>query len=97
MSKFGENIEASTQVILNAMDLLRNRKLLSIREYTVKINDLESVGDQLLRDGIHQLFKESTDPIHIIKTKEIYEILEKVSDSCEDVADTLETIIMRNS
>ena len=97
MIDFAENIEASTLEIVKALELLRERKLLPIREYTIKINELETQGDELLRDGIRSLFKESNDAIHIIKYKEIYEILESVSDSCEDVADTLETIIMRNS
>lgn len=97
MVKFAENIEASSLEILKALDLLRNRKLLDMRQYIIKINDLEKEGDSLLRHGLYTLFKESNDAIQIIKIKEVYEILEKVSDSCEDVADTLETIIMRNS
>ncbi|MEX2104393.1 MAG: DUF47 family protein [Bacilli bacterium] len=97
MARFGENIEASTNEILKAMDLLRGRNLLAIREYTVKINNLESVGDEILRTSIRTLFQKSNDAIHIMKYKELYEILERVSDSCEDVADQLETIIMRNS
>jgi uncharacterized protein len=97
MVKFAENIEASAAEILKAMELLRGRKLLPIREFTVKINDLESVGDELLRESVRKLFQQSNDAIHIMKYKEIYEILEGVTDSCEDVADTLETIIMRNS
>ncbi len=97
MVKFGGIIEASTKEILNGMDLLRERKLLPIREYTIKINELESKGDELLRTSVRTLFQTSTDAIHIMKYKEIYEILEGVTDSCEDVADTLETIIMRNS
>lgn len=97
MVKFGQNIEASTAEIINAMELLRMRKLLPIREFTIKINELESEADELLRTSIRTLFMKSGNAIHIMKYKEIYEILEGVSDSCEDVADTLETIIMRNS
>ncbi|MGV3488143.1 MAG: DUF47 domain-containing protein, partial [Tuberibacillus sp.] len=36
-------------------------------------------------------------PINIIKYKELYEMLEAIADDCEDVANTLETIIMRNA
>lgn len=97
MMQLSANIEESTQQILHAMSLLRDRKLLPIREYTVKINTLESEADEILRKGMRQLMKTSTDAIHIMKYKEIYEILEGVSDYCEDVADMLETIIMRNS
>lgn len=97
MVKFGELIETATIVVLEAMDHLRNRKLLDMRPSIIKINDLEKDGDMLMRNGIYELFQQSTDAIEIIKIKEVYEILERVLDSCEDVADTLETIIMRNS
>ncbi len=97
MVKFGQLIETATIVVLEAMDHLRNRKLLNMRPSIIKINDLEKDGDTLMRKGIYELFQNSTDAIEIIKIKEVYEILERVLDSCEDVADTLETIIMRNS
>ena len=97
MVKFGQLIETSTIVVLEAMDHLRNRKLLNMRPSINKINDLEKDGDALLRQGIYELFQKSSDAIEIIKIKEVYEILERVLDSCEDVADQLETIIMRNS
>lgn len=97
MVKFGELIETATTVVLEAMDLLRNRKLLDMRTQIIRINDLEKDGDMLMRKGIYELFQQSTDAIEIIKIKEIYEILERVLDSCEDVADTLESIIMGNS
>lgn len=97
MRQLGANIAESTSEILKAMDLLRNRNLLKIREYTVKINKLETDADTILRTSVRNLFQNSKDPIHIMKYKEMYEILERVSDSCEDVADQLETIIMRNS
>lgn len=97
MVKFGQLIETATVVVLEAMDHLRNRKLLEMRPSIIKINDLEKDGDTLMRRGIYELFQQSTDAIEIIKIKEVYEILERVLDSCEDVADTLETIIMRNS
>lgn len=97
MTGLAENIQKSTEQILHSMNLLRDRKLLQIREHTVQINLLESGADELLRTGMRKLMLESTDAIHIMKYKEIYEILEGVSDFCEDVADILETIIMRNS
>ncbi len=97
MVEFGQLIETASNVVLEAMDLLRKRKLLEMRPSIIRINDLEKDGDVLMRKGIYELFQQSTDAIEIIKIKEIYEILERVLDSCEDVADTLESIIMRNS
>lgn len=97
MKQFAENIEDSTAEILKAMEMLRNRDLQAIRQHAININKLESIGDELLRTSIRTLFQESQDAIHIIKYKELYEILERVTDSCEDVADMLESIIMGNS
>lgn len=97
MKQMAANIEESVSQILKSMELLRERKLMPMREFTVKINMLESEADELLRNGVRTLLQTSNDAIHIMKYKEIYEVLEGVSDSCEDVADMLETIIMRNS
>lgn len=72
-------------------------KLLAIREYTIRLNDLENQGDEVLRMCIKHLFATVSDPIELIKRKEIYERLETTTDACEDVANMLESIIMRNS
>jgi uncharacterized protein Yka (UPF0111/DUF47 family) len=63
----------------------------------VRINELENEGDDLMRQGIKHLFQNAKDPIELIKHKEIYERLEQTTDYCEDVANTLQSIIMRNS
>ncbi|WP_236404398.1 DUF47 domain-containing protein [Microaerobacter geothermalis] len=97
MKLFAENIEKSTYELSKAIELLTKKKLLPMRENTVRINEYENEGDEILRDSLKTLFTNVSDPIEIIKKKEIYEILEDVSDKCEDVADVLESIIMSNS
>ncbi|WP_172197233.1 MULTISPECIES: DUF47 domain-containing protein [Saccharibacillus] len=97
MIQFGEILRESAYVIQKAIHLLSQKKLLAIREYTIRLNDLENQGDQLLRICITELFANVSDPIELIKRKEIYERLETTTDNCEDVADILETIIMSNS
>ncbi|MGZ9586530.1 DUF47 domain-containing protein [Paenibacillus marinisediminis] len=94
---FADILKSSTYEIQKAMRLLSQKKLLPIREHSFKLNELENHGDELLRKGIKQLFATITDPIELIKKKEVYERLEQTTDSCEDVADILETIVMRNS
>jgi uncharacterized protein Yka (UPF0111/DUF47 family) len=71
--------------------------MLEIRQFTVAINELENVGDRLMRESVKSLFARTTDPVEIIKLKEVYEVLEEVSDSCEDAADILESIVMTNA
>ena len=77
--------------------IVNANKLKEMTKHTHKINDLENAADDLLRDGLRTLFTTCSDPIEIMKKKEIYTMMESFSDFCEDVADILEGIIMRNS
>jgi len=94
---FGDCLRRSAQEIKSAIYLLSQKKLLAMQPHCVKLNELENEGDDLMRQGIKHLFQNVTDPIELIKHKEIYERLEETTDSCEDVANTLQSIIMRNS
>ncbi|KIL37387.1 hypothetical protein SD71_01590 [Cohnella kolymensis] len=95
--KFGDVLRRSAIEIKSAVYLLTQKKLLAIQPHCVKLNELENEGDDLLRQGIKSLFQNVKDPIELIKYKEVYERLEETTDSCEDVANTLQSIIMRNS
>jgi uncharacterized protein len=66
-------------------------------EHAIEVNRLENVADALLRDSLVELFEEVRNPIEIIKWKEIYELLEIVTDRCEDVVNTIEVIILKTS
>ncbi|MFC4778145.1 DUF47 domain-containing protein [Paenibacillus sp. GCM10023252] len=94
---FGDILVRSAQQIHKAIYLLTKKKLLAIREPNIALNELENQADDLLRVGIKSLFTNVTDPIQLMKYKELYEMLEQTTDYCEDVANTLESIIMRNS
>jgi uncharacterized protein len=63
--------------------------------HAVEVNRLENEADALLRDSLVALFEENPDPIDVIKWKEIYETLETVTDRCEDVANVIESIILK--
>ncbi|MFJ5715092.1 DUF47 domain-containing protein [Neobacillus sp. NPDC093127] len=97
MLKFVEAINGSVHEIDKAVELLSNKKLLKIREHAIKIKDYESKCDNVLRQSIKHLFLIEKDPIRIIQYKEIYETLEDIADYCQSVANTLETIIMKNA
>ena len=64
-------------------------------EHAVEVNRLENAADNLLRDSLAALFEEASDPIEIIKWKEIYETMEIVTDRCEDVVNVIEGIILK--
>jgi uncharacterized protein len=97
MLQFVAAIQASVHEIDKAIDLLSSKKLPQMREHAIKTKDYESQCDNILRQSIKHLFSVEKDPIRIIQYKEIYENLEEVADSCQSVANTLETIIMKNA
>lgn len=66
-------------------------------DHCIEINRLEEAADQLVRAAVADLFQEEKDPIRIIKLKEIYEFLEQTTDYCEDVADALQNVQVKNS
>lgn len=94
---FMENIVKSTDEIVKAMKLLSKKKLVEMREHAVRIKDYERICDEIERTSIKQLFINEPDPIRVIKFKDLYEQLESIADHCQDVANTIETIIMRNA
>ena len=71
-----------------------NKKLI---DHCIEINRIEEVVDTLVRAAVKDLFDKETDPIRIIKLKEIYELLEQTTDYCEDVADALQSVVVKNS
>ena len=97
MLGFVEAIRNCTSEIEIAVEMLASKKLLNMREHAIKIKDLESKCDGILRESIKNLFVNEKDPIRIIQYKEIYEELENIADFCQTVANTLETIIMKNA
>ncbi|MFD2443986.1 DUF47 domain-containing protein [Bacillus sp. CGMCC 1.16607] len=97
MLKMVDAIRNAVIEIEKAIELLTNKKLLQIREHAIIIKDYESKCDGILRQSIKQLFATEKDPIRIIQYKEIYENLEEIADHCQGVANTLETIIMKNA
>jgi len=65
-------------------------------EHAIEINRLEDQADHLIRAAVAELFDTEKDPITLIKLKEIYEYLELATDYCEDVADALQNVIVKN-
>lgn len=68
-----------------------------INECSVEVNSLENEADRVSRDAISGLFEKETDPIAVIKWKEIYETFEAGTDRCEDVANILERIVLKHN
>ncbi len=94
---FLELITKSSNEIVAAIELLNRKNLLEMRKHIILIKDYERECDEVSRSSIKQLFLNEKDPIRLIKFKDIYNQLEDIADYCQDVANTLETIIMRNA
>ena len=69
----------------------------AVTECSVRVNSLENDADRISRDAISLLFEKETDPIAVIKWKEIYENFEAGTDRCEDVANILERIALKHT
>ncbi|MFB3777503.1 MAG: DUF47 domain-containing protein [Bryobacteraceae bacterium] len=69
----------------------------TLLEDCIEINRLESVADLLVRKVLADLYRSDIQPMAFIKLKEVYEVLEDTTDRCEDVADTLQGVVVKNS
>ncbi len=86
-----EKVKAAVALLHN-MD--HSREILSI---CAEIDRLESDADHVMRAAMSKLFRDEPDVRNLIKLKAIYEILETVTDRCEDVANIIEGIIVENA
>jgi predicted phosphate transport protein (TIGR00153 family) len=87
----------TVELVHKAIKQLEEKNYSHMQEYCIEINKLENKMDRVFRDALGHLFDEIKDPILVIKWKEIYEHLENASDKCEDVADILESIAIKNA
>jgi uncharacterized protein len=87
-------IEECGVTLVKAFEALNAEK--PLLDHCIEINRLENKADHLVRAAIADLFDKETNPIVLIKLKEIYEFLEQTTDCCEDVADALQNVIVKN-
>lgn len=98
MIKLAELTETSSQELHIAVSELANKKnVYKIKEACVRINSIENHADDIFDNAIATLFDQEKDPIIIIKTKEVLAALETATDKCEDAANVLQTIIVKNA
>ena len=78
-----------------ALSHLRGFK--NLDKYWIEVHRLENEGDRIVRSAIASLFEKEKNPIELIKWKEIYTLLETTIDKCEDVANIIERIVVKNA
>jgi predicted phosphate transport protein (TIGR00153 family) len=71
--------------------------LTGVEEHGIEVHRLENLGDTASRRGIGELFTGTTDALEVIKLKEFLTLLEDALDRCEDVANILEAITIKNA
>ncbi|MFH1262740.1 MAG: DUF47 family protein [Pseudomonadota bacterium] len=85
----------SVEHVQSAVRLLENLKNpAKILEHCVQVNHLENDADHVMRKAMVELFQNEADAKEVIKWKEIYEMLESVTDRCEDVSNIVESIVL---
>lgn len=88
-----QSTEAVNKAIIGLRDMNKSRRILDL---CIEINRLENAGDQMMELAMERLFDHQTNPLEVIKWKEVYELTEAATDLCEDVANAIESIVVKH-
>jgi len=88
-------VEGTAQIGLAISELRNMRDMRKITDALVKINSIENQADDVFDMSIDRLFEIEPDAKEVIKKREIYQVMETVTDKCEDAANVIETIIIK--
>ncbi len=88
-------VSLSVDQVRHALEALDKRT--GVAQRAVEINRLENEADRIHEEALRRLFDEERDPVMIIKWKEILDFLEEATDRCEDVANLLEGVVVKNA
>ncbi len=100
-----EDLKVLAEVLLSATENVRKaviemknpEKTRRVQDYCIEVNRLENAGDRALEQALSKLFQGKPDPLEVIKWKEIYEGIEAAIDKCEDVANTIDSILVKQA
>lgn len=91
-------LNRATALVVEAVKRLRDlRRPEDLHQKLVEIHKLENEGDDLNHAAVAELYATAKDPILVMKWKEIYDFTERAIDRCEDIADTIEGIVLKNA
>jgi len=93
--EFAVVIERMAEQLREIVAILKKPK--NVTQRLVEIHRLENEGDDIYHAAIAQLFHEERDPLTVLKWKEIYEKLEAAVDRCENVANIIESVIIKHT
>ena len=87
-------VVASADRIHTALEALAAKR--PVHPHAVEINRLENEADRAYQAAVQNLFETEADPIVIMKWKELYDMMEQITDCCEDVANVIESIVVKH-
>jgi len=93
--EFAGVIEKMAEQLREIVSILRKPK--NVTQRLVEIHRLENEGDDIYHAAVRELFHEERDPLTVLKWKEIYEKLEAAVDRCENVANIIESVIIKHT
>lgn len=98
MKEIADLILEATEHVAKALNELRDLKnIRNITDSCVRINSVENKADYIFDRALNELFEYEKDAITLIKTKEVLAAMEDATDKCEDVANVLESILVKNA
>lgn len=90
-------IDESAREVAKSIHLLQDlSKMDEIQVHIVHVNSLENEGDRIYRAEMARIFREVTDPIELIREKEVLNQLERAVDRCEDIMDMIRSVVVKN-
>ncbi len=92
--ELARTVSKSADRLHTALDSLASKK--PVHPHAVEINRLENEADRAYQVAIAALFETESDPIMIIKWKELLDMLEQITDACEDVANVIEGVVVKH-
>lgn len=95
IKQFADIIHELSWQVHGAVSMLNKPN--DINRYFVEIHRLENEADEVYFKAIGELFMNTSDPIEVIKHKELYEILESATDLCEGAANIIESIVLKHN
>ena len=92
--ELAHTVTGSTERLQSAIGALASKK--PVHPHAVEINRLENEADRAYQEAVRRLFDSERDPIIIIKWKELFDVLEQITDACEDVANVIEGVVVKH-
>lgn len=90
-------VRATESIAVAVSGLKTVKQPQAILDACIEVNRLENEGDEILRAAMAALFRDATDPLLVLKWKEVYEALENATDRCEDVANIIEGVVLEHA